>query len=51
MELPDSIIEPRLLTEFHYASIRQSSETLQQAMLLSIVINEAEKMTSKNKYI
>ena len=43
MELPDSIIEPRLLTEFHYASICQSSETVRQAMLLSLVISEAEK--------
>ena len=43
MELPDSIIEPRLLTEFHYASICQSSETVQQAMLLSLVISEAKK--------
>ena len=43
MELPESVTESRLLSEFHYATQCGSSEKVRQAILLQQVINELDK--------
>ena len=42
-DLPHSIIEPRLMTVFHYSHVCQSSEKVRNAILYELVVQELKK--------
>lgn len=42
-ELPESIVEPRIISDFHYATICHASERVRRAILYEQVTHESGK--------